>query len=50
MFIYPHMILTKTSYYNAPDCVVTQSIMDSILCASPEDGGLEGVEYEDLVI
>ena len=50
MLISPHMILTKTSYYNAPDCVVFQSIMDFILCTSPEDGGLEGVEYEDLVI
>ena len=50
MFIYPHMILTKTSYYNAPDCVTIQSITGSIICTSPELGENEGIDYEDLVI
>ena len=43
------MILDKPSYHT-PDCILTQSVTDSILCTSPGLGENEGIDYEDLVI
>ena len=36
--------------YLSPDCEPLVAIRTDLLCESPADGGLEDVDYEDLVI
>ncbi len=43
----------KSSYkaeYRCPTADVEPSILKELLCASPTEGGLEDVEYEDWTV
>ena len=41
----------KRLQYIQPECDLELNFRLSVLfCTSPEEGGLEGIEYEDLVI
>lgn len=48
--IYIVFMVIKDSTYHAPACVIDYCLTGSIICTSPEDGALEGIDYEDLVI
>ena len=41
---------TPTIGYVPPGCCCDDAFRVDLLCASPEDGGLEDVGYEDWVI
>ena len=42
------MITTKP--YLSPKCEFEETLQEDIICTSPEEGGLEGVNDEDWVI
>ena len=43
--------MDKYLHYIQPECDLELDYrLYGLLCTSPEEGGLEGVEYEDLVI
>lgn len=43
-------LMTKQKQYFPPECEYEETIVSGLICTSPEEGGLEGIDYEDLVI